>query len=400
MNDDQILRSVLIALLLVVLPIGIYYRLKSQATREKLDRRQEGPFILATLRPMGAVFWLGLIAWMIDPGWMAWSSVSLPLWLRWAAVGVIAVAGGLLVWTFRSLGSNLTDTVVTRQKHTLVLHGPYRWIRHPFYDSAALLTVAISLVAANWFLFVTGVALFGLLIIRTRTEEENLVARFGDSYRAYMERTGRFLPRITATRRGACHRTEAGGAAGLMSAAAQCEPLGRLQSTAQEMKIELFGLARKDWERVADSPMAFVEEHSLTLGVEEKLLRSVAEQTLALLDRTGVTTHPWTGFLAVDRASHTIVGTCGFKSTPDADGIVEIAYFTFPDFEGRGIASAMAAGLVESARGAVGVRRLRAHTMPEKNASTRVLEKVGFLHIGEVIDPEDGPVWRWERDPV
>ncbi len=200
MNHDQAFRAVLIAVFLVVLPIGIYYRLKSQATREKLDRRQEGLFILATLRPLGAVFWLGLIAWIVNPGSMAWSGVSLPVWLRWTGVGVIAIASTLLVWTFRCLGRNLTDTVVTRRQHTLVLHGPYRWIRHPFYDSAALLMVGISLIAANWFLFATGVVLFCLLIIRTRTEERNLVARFGGSYRTYMERTGRFLPRIGANR--------------------------------------------------------------------------------------------------------------------------------------------------------------------------------------------------------
>jgi protein-S-isoprenylcysteine O-methyltransferase Ste14 len=181
---------------LVVLPIGIYHRLKSQATREKLDRRQEGLFILATLRPLGALFWLGLIAWMVDPRAMAWSSVSLPDWLRWTGVGVTAIGVGLLVWTFRSLGKNLTDTVVTRQEHTLVLHGPYRWIRHPLYGSAALLTVAMSLIAANWLLFATGVLVVCLLVIRTRTEEEHLVRRFGDSYRMYMQRTGRFLPKI------------------------------------------------------------------------------------------------------------------------------------------------------------------------------------------------------------
>ena len=75
-------------------------------------------------------------------------------------------------------------------------------IRHPFYDSTALLAVAVSLIAANWFLFVTGVVGFCLLIIRTRTEEEHLLARFGESYRAYMERTGRFLPRLPGHRRG------------------------------------------------------------------------------------------------------------------------------------------------------------------------------------------------------
>jgi protein-S-isoprenylcysteine O-methyltransferase Ste14 len=200
-NDDQGFRFVLSVVLFVVLPIGIYHRLKSQATREKLDRRQEGLFILLTLRPMGFAFWLGLIVWMINPGWLAWASVSLPVWMRWTGVGLIAIACGLLVWTFRCLGTNLTDTVVTRQTHTLVLHGPYRWIRHPFYDSAALFAMAISLIAANWFLLLTGVVMFCLLIIRTRIEEDNLVARFGDSYRRYMAQTGRFLPRIGEKRR-------------------------------------------------------------------------------------------------------------------------------------------------------------------------------------------------------
>jgi protein-S-isoprenylcysteine O-methyltransferase Ste14 len=200
MNHDQTFRAVLGVVFLAILPIGIYFRFRSQATREKLDRRQEGLFVLATLRPLGASFWIALIAWMIEPRWMAWSRLSLPVWLRWTGVGTIIIAVGLLVWTFRCLGRNLTDTVVTREQHTLVVDGPYRWIRHPFYDTAALLMLAISLIAANWFLFVVGIAVFCLLIIRTRTEEEFLMARFGSRYRSYMERTGRFLPRIGANR--------------------------------------------------------------------------------------------------------------------------------------------------------------------------------------------------------
>ena len=196
MNHDHTFQSVLIIGFLVVLPIGLYHRIKSQATGEKLDRWQEGLFILATLRPMGLVFWLGLLAYMVDPSWMAWSSVPLPDWLRWIGVGLWAVAAGLLLWTFHVIGTNLTDTVVTRKAHTLVNGGPYRWVRHPFYDSAALLILASSLVAANWFLLATGGLVLLLLVVRTRTEEENLLARFGDAYRAYVVRTGRFLPRI------------------------------------------------------------------------------------------------------------------------------------------------------------------------------------------------------------
>jgi RimJ/RimL family protein N-acetyltransferase len=166
------------------------------------------------------------------------------------------------------------------------------------------------------------------------------------------------------------------------------------------MTLELLGLSRNDWERAAVDPEAFAHEHAPALGVEKDLLRGVAQQTLALFQRTGVTTQPWSGFLAVDRSSNTVVGTCCFVAPPDDDGVVEIAYFTFPGFEGRGVASAMAAGLVERATRALGVRRLRAYTLPEKNASARVLEKLGFDCLGDVIHPEDGPVWRWERNPI
>ncbi len=202
MNHDQTFRVVLIVGALLLLPIGLYYRLKSQATGEKLDRRQEGLFILLTLRPAGIAGMVGLLAYMVNPSLMAWSSMLLPVWLRWIGVGLGVAAGGLLIWTFHSLGPNLTDTVVTRRKHTLVTRGPYRWVRHPFYDSAALCILANSLVAANWFLFLTGGLTFVLLVIRTRKEEENLLARFGDAYRAYMERTGRFLPSNSARRSG------------------------------------------------------------------------------------------------------------------------------------------------------------------------------------------------------
>ena len=166
------------------------------------------------------------------------------------------------------------------------------------------------------------------------------------------------------------------------------------------MTLELLGLTRNDWERVAADPEAFANAHVPALSLESDLLRGVAHQTLALFERTGVTAQPWSGFLAVDRSSNTVVGTCSFVAPPDGDGVVEIAYFTFPAFEGRGVASAMAAGLVERATGAVGVRRVRAYTLPEKSASTRVLEKTGFDCLGAVIHPEDGPVWRWERNPV
>lgn len=200
MNEEDTLRWWLLAGLLVVLPIIAYHRIKAHRSGEPLDRRQEGLFILATLRPMGLVFFVSLVMYLVNPARMAWSAVALPAWLRWSGVGMIAAASALLFWTLHSLGTNLTDTVVTRKAHTLVVNGPYRWVRHPFYDTVALLLIAFSLVAANWFMLVTGGIVFTLLAVRAPREEDRLVARFGDDYRRYMARTNRFLPIVRAHR--------------------------------------------------------------------------------------------------------------------------------------------------------------------------------------------------------
>ena len=106
---------------------------------------------------------------------------------------------------------------------------------------------------------------------------------------------------------------------------------------------------------------------------------------------------PWRlGFGIIDRESRAVIGAASCKGPPDTNGMVEIAYGIVPSFEGRGYATEAARALVDFAQGDDKVRQIIAHTMPEPNASTRVLTKCGFTFAGEVIDPEDGRVWRWE----
>jgi [ribosomal protein S5]-alanine N-acetyltransferase len=109
---------------------------------------------------------------------------------------------------------------------------------------------------------------------------------------------------------------------------------------------------------------------------------------------------PWRhGFFVVHRESGSVIGSAGFKGPPDSTGTVEIAYGIVPSFERRGYATEAAAALVDFAFASGQVRMVRAHTLPEPNASTRVLSKCGFGYLGPVVDPDDGPVWRWERGP-
>jgi len=118
---------------------------------------------------------------------------------------------------------------------------------------------------------------------------------------------------------------------------------------------------------------------------------------LALLENSSFC-DPWIhGFALVHQSSGAVVGRCGFKGPPAADRVVEIAYGVLPEHQGKGYATEAAAALVSYALSHEQVRTVRAHTLPEPNASTRVLAKCGFQRVGEVIDPEDGLVWRWER---
>jgi protein-S-isoprenylcysteine O-methyltransferase Ste14 len=195
MQTEQTFRLLLVAGALMVLPMMAYHRLKAR-TNEPLDRRQEGLFILLTLRPIGVATLLGLALYLIDPARMAWAAAPFPAWLRWTGIAMGAAGGMLLLWTVHTLGPNLTDTVVTRRLHTLVTAGPYRWVRHPFYDTVTLLALATGLAAANWFVLAGALLLIPLFVVRTPIEEERLVSRFGDAYRTYMAHTGRFLPGV------------------------------------------------------------------------------------------------------------------------------------------------------------------------------------------------------------
>jgi len=117
------------------------------------------------------------------------------------------------------------------------------------------------------------------------------------------------------------------------------------------------------------------------------------EQVAAATEAT-----PWVhGFSLQDRVTGLTVGSAGFKGPPSPAGLVEIAYQVHPDHQGQGYATEAAAALTAYAFSDDRVRTVCAHTLPELNASARVLAKCGFTHLGEVIDPEDGLVWRWEK---
>lgn len=125
-------------------------------------------------------------------------------------------------------------------------------------------------------------------------------------------------------------------------------------------------------------------------------VRGIVEAQQSLYARTGAAS-PWIGYLAVHRATGEIVGSCSFVGPP-SNGSVEIAYFTFPPFEGKGFASAMAVELVSISRASESSTKVHAFTLPDENPSTRILRRLGFERAGTARDDDAGDVWRWQLE--
>ncbi len=83
-------------------------------------------------------------------------------------------------------------------------------------------------------------------------------------------------------------------------------------------------------------------------------------------------------------------------TVPDDSGTIEIGYEIAAEYWNRGLATEAAQGMVDYAFSHEEVRAIIAHTLAQRNASNRVLQKVGMKFIAEVDDPEKGKIWRWQ----
>ena len=195
--NENIFRILAALVLFTGIGISSYFRRKADRdTGEKISRSVDGSVMMTLIRIGGLALWLSPLVYLINPGWMAWSRIGLPGSVRWLGfgLGILCVIG--IYWLFSSIGSGITPTSATRKQHTLVTSGPYRWVRHPLYTVGSSMFIAFGMMADSWFIAGLGILTFILMAIRTPKEEANLIEKFGDEYREYMKRTGRFFPKL------------------------------------------------------------------------------------------------------------------------------------------------------------------------------------------------------------
>lgn len=136
-------------------------------------------------------------------------------------------------------------------------------------------------------------------------------------------------------------------------------------------------------------------QHGLPASTIDDLPKIASEvmSSTALMYKTNGYEEPWIGYLAMEKGK--CIGTCAFK-TPPQNNQVEIAYCTFHDYEGRGIATSMASELITIAHAQIPTLTITAQTLPVNNSSTSILKKLGFVLTGEVEDSKVGKAWEWK----
>jgi protein-S-isoprenylcysteine O-methyltransferase Ste14 len=199
--DDMLLFRIVLAVKGVAYIVPRFYY-RRQAVRanpsgeSELRNVSESKLRLALMAVSGLGAHLLAILWIIQPAWLSWSCLPLPDWLRWVGV----VIGAVDVWVgylaHRTLGTNYTATLKRMEGQRLVVQGIYRWIRHPMYTSFFAVLVANFLLTANWLIGLLAVVYSLLIVERVGREERILLESFGDEYRRYMRRVGRFFPRL------------------------------------------------------------------------------------------------------------------------------------------------------------------------------------------------------------
>ena len=195
-NPELICRIALALIFIGAGGVGIPHRLRADRAGGSVSPREDPRWFWLLMLIAGPPLALACIAFLVQPRWLDFALVEFPPWLRiW---GVPTALAGLVLfrWMFLHLGLNVTSTSLPRARATLVTSGPYRWVRHPMYTTVLILVLAVTLLTANAVVAASGLAMFALLAARSRIEERRLVERFGDAYRAYQGRTGRFLIRL------------------------------------------------------------------------------------------------------------------------------------------------------------------------------------------------------------
>ncbi len=202
MTTESTFRLAFVILLVALFAMRFYFMIKvrrsgGRLTPDKKAVEREGGRGTLIVR-VAAFFALiaFLVMYIIGMAWINLFSFPLPVWLRWAGFGLGLFSVAFWTWTQIHLGTQWSAQLQLRQEHHLVTSGPYARLRHPLYSAMFGWAISLAFLTANWIFVAVAVLSIAGTMARVQKEEQMMLEAFGDEYKAYMQRTGRFFPKI------------------------------------------------------------------------------------------------------------------------------------------------------------------------------------------------------------
>jgi protein-S-isoprenylcysteine O-methyltransferase Ste14 len=110
--------------------------------------------------------------------------------IGWSTLAVSAVFGWLPILAFRKKGGVRKGKSYI-QTTVLVDSGIYAVVRHPQYMSGALINLALILITQHWLIATIGVVAVVLNYFIALKADQELIEKFGDDYKRYMQKVPR-----------------------------------------------------------------------------------------------------------------------------------------------------------------------------------------------------------------
>ena len=202
MQGEQPFRVAFFVLFALMLGVRAYYgwqgRQRGESSwsveDEAVDR--EGRWSIVVRGLLFVYMLAAAVLYAVNPAWISTFAIPFPAWSRWMGAALGGVSLPLLIWVHHTLGKHWSTSLQVREAHRLVTSGPYRWVRHPMYTVLFGYFIGLTVLSATWLVLTLTVISILVLYRRIGIEEQMMQEQFGDEYKAYMERTGRLLPRL------------------------------------------------------------------------------------------------------------------------------------------------------------------------------------------------------------
>ena len=195
MDEELLSRILFLAVYAAFAAIRLAYRIP--AARREGGEKHELPRAAALTLTVGILAYFAcIILYLLYLPWILWFQLSFLSWIRWLAVPIAVLCVPALYWTHHTLGKQYSANLEIQSGHEIITDGPYSRVRHPMYTIFIVFSVAMALLTLNLLIIFFSVLLSISFPSVANQEELMLIDRFGDDYRAYMRRTGRFLPKL------------------------------------------------------------------------------------------------------------------------------------------------------------------------------------------------------------